>query len=209
MRGGQRTRSCQSGLYHCRCPLLWTLLWSTVQSIRWLPGTSEYDCLLVVEVQISKSVGNRSIWARTCWHILVWWSPVDVWGLIEDGDWVGHAIGGRGEGSGVERGVIRQAMETFGAPAGTTDLAGQRLVHVELCGHGTAAIVVQVVFAAQLAPLTQGRLAGCLLLLEITEAWRTEEVKGKKYNHEAYGECTTVCQNWLLCTNIWSNCFLA
>lgn len=82
--------------------------------------------------------------------------------LIEDSDRVGHAVGGWGDGGGVERRVVRQAV------AGPAELAGQGLVDVELRGDGAAAVVVQVVLAAQLALLAQGRQAGGALLLEVT-----------------------------------------
>lgn len=109
-------------------------------------------------------------------------------GLIEDGDWVGHAIGGGGDGGGVERGVVRQAMEHLRTLAGPTELAGQRFIYVELRGYGTAAIEVKVVLAAQLALLAQGRLAGRALLLEITKSmW---EVKSKKSYHKVRGKKT-------------------
>lgn len=62
----------------------------------------------------------------------------------------------------VERRVVRQAV------AGPAELAGQRLVHVELGGDGAAAVVVQVVLAAQLALLAQRRQAGRALLLQVT-----------------------------------------
>lgn len=77
-----------------------------------------------------------------------------MWGvgvLIEDSDWVGHAVGGWGDRGDVERGVVRQAMEHLWAIAGPADLADQRLIHVELCSYGTAAIEIEVVLAAQLA----------------------------------------------------------
>lgn len=63
-------------------------------------------------------------------------------GLIEDGDWVGHAIGGWSDCGGVERGVVSWPL------AGPTELAGQGLVQVELRGDGAAAVEVQVVLAA-------------------------------------------------------------
>ena len=63
-------------------------------------------------------------------------------GLIEDGDWVGHAVSGWSDGGGVGRGVASWPL------AGPTELAGQGLVHVELRGDGTAAVEVQVVLAA-------------------------------------------------------------
>lgn len=65
---------------------------------------------------------------------------------------------------------------------GTADLAGQRLIHVELSGYGTAAIEVQVVLAAQLALLTQGWLTGCPLLLEIA-------ARAQKEKHIRMGQC--------------------
>ena len=62
--------------------------------------------------------------------------------LIEEGDWVWHAIGGWSDGGGVERGVVSWTL------AGPTELAGQGLIHVELRGDGAAAVEVQVVLAA-------------------------------------------------------------
>lgn len=77
-------------------------------------------------------------------------------------------------------------MESIRTLAGSTELAGQRLIHVELRGHGTAAVEVQVVFAAQLALLAQGRLAGRVLLLEVTAVRESaEEVKSEKHYHKA------------------------
>lgn len=81
--------------------------------------------------------------------------------LIEDIDGVWHAaISLAAAVDGVERGVVRHA--------GTAELAGQRLVQVELGGDGAAAVVVQVVLAAQLALLAQRRQAGRALLLQVT-----------------------------------------
>lgn len=83
--------------------------------------------------------------------------------LIEESDGVGHAVSSRAAGvdgvGRVERRVVWQAV------AGTAELAGQGLVHVELGGDGAAAVVVQVVLAAQLALLAQRRQAGRALLL--------------------------------------------
>lgn len=73
-------------------------------------------------------------------------------------------------------------MERLWTLAGPAELAGQRLVHVELHCYGTAAVEVQVVLAAQLALLAQGRLAGRALLLKVTMVCAsTEEVKSKTY----------------------------
>lgn len=97
-----------------------------------------------------------------------------MWALIKDGDRVGHAVSGWGDSGGVERRVVWQAL------AWATELADQRLIHVKLCGYGTAAVEVQVVHAAQLAVLTQRWLAGRALLLEVTEVCeRTVEIKSK------------------------------
>lgn len=102
---------------------------------------------------------------------------MDAWQLIEDGDRVGHAIGGWGNSSGVEHGVVWQAVERLWPFAGPTELTGQGVVHVELCGLCTAAIVIQVVLAAQFALLTQGRLAGRALFFKVT---RLCESKGSR-----------------------------
>lgn len=73
-------------------------------------------------------------------------------------------------------------MKSIWTLAGPTELADQRLIHVELCGYGTAAVEVQVVLAAQLALLAQGRLAGRTLLLKVTRVCKsTEEVKSKTF----------------------------
>lgn len=80
-----------------------------------------------------------------------------MWQLIEE---VGRAVGCRGDGGGVERGVVWYAMEWLRHLAVAAELTGQGLVHVELRGDGAAAVEVQVVLAAQLAVLAQGRLAG-------------------------------------------------
>jgi len=76
-------------------------------------------------------------------------------------------------------------MQRIWTLAGTTELASQRLVHVELGGYGTAAVEVQVVLAAQLALLAEGRLTGRALLLEVTtgcESKTYQHMAGKK-NH--------------------------
>ena len=49
---------------------------------------------------------------------------MDAWQLIEDGDRVGHAIGGWGDSSGVEHGVVWQAGECLWPFAGPTELTG-------------------------------------------------------------------------------------
>lgn len=84
-------------------------------------------------------------------------------------------------------------MDRLWTLAGPTELADQRLIHVELRGYGTAAVEVKVVLAAQLALLAQGRLAGRALLLKITEVCEsTEEVKSKKYYHRAWKKLNTI-----------------
>lgn len=114
----------------------------------------------------------------TCFGLVV---QVDVWGLIEDGYWVGRAIGGWGDGGGVERGVVWQAMKRLRTFAGPTELAGQRLIQVELRGYGAAAVEVKVILAAQPALLAQGRLAGRTLLLQVAEICEsTQGVKSKE-----------------------------
>jgi len=159
-----------------------TPLVKIVQSVSWLPRSSEksvYDCVLNVRSASQKGKGAYG-------HISVdiFWSGGPewrLWGLIKNSDWVGHAIGGRGDDSGVEWGVIRKAVVTF------LTLADQRPIQIDLCGYGTAAIEVQVVFAAQLARLTQGRLAGCALLLKIAargesrgQKWKCRTIRGFK-----------------------------
>lgn len=67
-------------------------------------------------------------------------------------------------------------MECLRPLTGPTELAGQGLIHVELRGYGTAAIEVQVVFAAQLAVLTQGWLAGRALLFKVTRVYESMEM---------------------------------
>lgn len=108
---------------------------------------------------------------------------LDVWELIEDGDGVGHAIGGWGGRSRIERGVFRQGVEPLMNLTGATDLAGKRLIHVELSGYDTAAIEVQVVLAAQFALLTERWLAGCPLLLKITAVQESTEGGQKETIH--------------------------
>lgn len=121
-----------------------------------------------------------------CCHVLVWWSPVDMWALIKDGDWVGHAISGWGDSGSVERWVVWQAL------AWPTELTDQRLIHVELRSYGTAAVEVQVVHAAQLAVLAQWWLTGCAFLLKVTEVCqRTVEIKCKALNNK-YSLITTL-----------------
>lgn len=76
-------------------------------------------------------------------------------------------------------------MERLRALAGPTELADQGLVQVELRGYGAAAVEVQVVLAAQLALLTQGRLAGRALLLQVTtvcERSKARIIRRKKLN---------------------------
>lgn len=62
--------------------------------------------------------------------------------LIQDGDCAVEAVVGA---------VLEVGVWTVAGPA---QLAGQRLVQVELRGDGAAAVEVQIVLAAQLALLT-------------------------------------------------------
>lgn len=105
-----------------------------------------------------------------CWCVLVWWVLVNVWQLIEE---VGRAVGRWGGGGGVEK-VVWYAVELLRPLAVAAELAGQGLVHVELRGYGAAAVEVQVVLAAQLAVLAQGRLAGRALLFEVAVSRRNQ-----------------------------------
>lgn len=115
----------------------------------------------------------------TCFGLMV--PSVDARGLIEDGDCVGHAVSGEGGGGGVERGrLVLQDRQHLWALAGPAELAGQRLVQVELHGYGTAAVEVQVVLAAQLAVLQQGRLAGRALLFKVTAGRAKHEMSHHK-----------------------------
>lgn len=68
-------------------------------------------------------------------------------------------------------------MERLRPLAVAAELAGQGLIHVELRGYGAAAVEVQVVLAAQLAVLAQGRLAGRALLFEVTASRKRQGLK--------------------------------
>lgn len=164
-----------SGLvrFTSHCPILWTCLWSKQSS-----PSDDTTSIWVVNALIAPwstnySAGNRSVRARMCWHVLVRRSSADAWRLIEDGDLVGQAVGGGGNGGGVKRGVIRHLW----ALAGSTELAGQRLIQVDFGGQHAAAVEVQVVLAAQLALLAQWWLAGSALLLHVAARER-KSMKG-------------------------------
>lgn len=149
------------------------------------------DCVLVVADRTvrrgrgedggGREMGRREqehtgTWVLRCFGLMG--RGVTCGRLIEERDGVGHAVSSRATGvdsvgrvGRVEHRVVWQAV------AGTAELAGQGLVQVELGGDGAAAVVVQVVLAAQLALLAQRRQAGRALLLQVAGIWKRKGPK--------------------------------